>query len=42
MVRAEVCKNSPLTEVVTALELYAKVDKTKVNVKVKDNITTKV
>ena len=38
----EVCKNSPPTEVVTALELDAKVDKTKINIEVKDNGTTKV
>ena len=39
---AEVCKNSPPTEVVTALELDANVDKTKINVEFKDNGTTKV
>ena len=39
---AEVCKNSPPTEVVTALKLDAKVDKTKINIEVKDNNMTKV
>ena len=39
---AEVCKNSPPTEVVTAQELDAKVDKTKINIEVKDNGKTKV
>ena len=38
---AEVCKTSPPTEVVTALEVDVKVDKTKINVDVKDNGVTK-
>ena len=39
---AEVCDISPLTEVVMALELDVKVDKTKINIEVKDNGMTKV
>ena len=38
---AGVCKISPPTEIVTAIELYAKVDKTKINIEVKDNGMTK-
>ena len=34
----QVCKNGPVTEVVTALELDAKVEKTKINVEIKDNV----
>ena len=39
---AEMCKNSPPTEVLTALELDAKVDITKINIEVKDNSMAKV
>ena len=35
-------KNSPPTEVVTVLELDAKVNKRKINIEVKDSCTTKV
>ena len=38
----DVCKNSPPTDVVTALELDAKVNKTKINVEVKGKGMTKV
>ena len=39
---AEVCKNSPPTEVVTALQVDAKLDKMKINIEVKDNGMAKV
>ena len=39
---AEVCKRRSPTEVVTTLELNAKVDEMKINIEVKDNGMTKV
>ena len=38
----ELCKNSSPTEVMTALELDAKIDKMKINVEVKGNGMTRV
>ena len=40
--KAELCMNSPPTEVVTVQELDAKVNKRKINIEVKDICTTKV